>query len=79
MRAILIAAALLLPVSTPAAREVTLRSQCYGDRCVYYRPDGRRVGSVTDYGNGRVVLRDNSGRRIGTVTVRGGRATYRRP
>lgn len=75
----LILAAVILAATPAAAREVILRSECYGDRCVYYTPDGRRVGSATDYGWGRTVLRDNNGRRVATVSNRGGRVTVRRP
>lgn len=73
-----ISAAVLVATPALARQEVTLRQQCYGNRCVFYTPDGRRVGSLTDYGYGRQAVRNNSGARVGTVIQRGNRVTIRK-
>lgn len=79
MKFLVLAAAALTFTSAAAARpEINLHQQCYGNRCVFYAPDGRRVGSVTDYGYNRHVLRNNSGARTGTIVRRGTRFTIRR-
>lgn len=61
MRTLLCLLALVAAPAVAGDREVRLRTECIGDRCALYEK-GRRVGSVTNDGTGRLVVRDKRGR-----------------
>ncbi len=61
-------AVVLLTLCAPAlARTQTVRPDCVGDRCVWYGAGGKRLGTTTQDGTGRVIVRDSRNRRTATV------------
>lgn len=65
--ALSVALSSLTPTAAQARTE-TLRTECYGNRCVVYNRHGERLGTLTEEPGGRVSVRDKKGRLQSKIT-----------